>query len=151
MVGPDVCGFGTVRSRASVSMTTPFASRIFMSTRTAPIGASNAAWFRTPDDTDSPVGPTGPSNSTVPSGADAVTTTVAARGLGVAEVIADTHVDGAHVTMTTARPASAGVIPDHDWISELRRSTRTGALAGGASSARITADIGATYPVRART
>ena len=53
-----------------------------MSTRTGPTGASNDAWFGTPGETRSPVGPTGPSNSTVPSGVEAVIMTVDARGFG---------------------------------------------------------------------
>src|SRR5687767_7241989 len=130
---------GAAMSRASVSSTTPLASRIFMSTRTGPTGASKDAWLGTPGDDGWPAGPTPPSKRTVPSGADAVITTVDARGRG--EVV-DT--DGNQVNMTVIRPVSAGTTPDQDWISALRRSTRIGADAGGESAARIASDIGAT-------
>src|SRR4029453_2659565 len=115
MVGPDDCGLGTVKSLASVSITTPFTSRIFMSTRTGPSGASNDAWLGTPGDPGSPVGPTGPAKRTVPSGFGALLHTVAARGFWVVAVTVGAKVaEGVHVTITRARPVSAGVTPDHD-------------------------------------
>src|SRR5215212_5975315 len=107
MVGLPLAGFAIPISRESVSSTTPFASRIFISTRTDPAGAVNDAWSGRLL-AGSPTGATAASNSTMPSVAVAVMTTDVAR-LRVA--VASTA--GDHVSITSV-PESDGVRPDQD-------------------------------------
>ena len=118
IVGPDVSGFGPERSRLSVSSTTPLRSRIFMSTPTAPIGASKEAFVGTPAGAVSPV--VRPVRRTAPAvGRHGYDHYSGGAGRGDAMVTVSIH-----VTVTNASPGTVSVDPRTTAGSRAPRRTR---------------------------